>query len=75
MFSGHGGVSSHPIIQSHDSTSEASRTFAGSDLAEIYRTLRETRITKTPNRSMKQQTQKESISEDSSPTSLEVYAF
>ena len=56
MFSGHGGVSSHPIIQSHDSTSEPSGTFPGSDLAEVSRTMRETRITKTPNQRVKQQT-------------------
>ena len=60
---------SHPI-QSHDSTSEPSGTFPGSDLAEVPGTMRETRVTKKPNRRVKQQTQKEPISEDSSSTSL-----
>ena len=39
-------------------------------MAEVPGTMRETRVTKKPNRRVKQQTQKEPISEDSSSTSL-----
>jgi hypothetical protein len=60
---------SHPM-QSHDSTSEPSGAFPGSDLAETPATVKETRAMKKSNRRMKQPLQKEPILDDTSSTSL-----